>query len=169
MRGPHPQSRVTLLYRGHVTNKKRYNSFFTKPMVPNFAVQGLRMKKLHPQSHVTHRPSSHITNQRRYISTVTRPMDPKLSRVVAQDEGTPPTKLCDTSTTWWCDKSKLLYLHFLKACGSETQEDTGYSVIVTIEVCPEGYWIIQVSAYFHPSLSKKYIMSNVKEAAEIKS
>ena len=53
MRGPHPKSHVTLWYRGHVTNKKRYNSFFT--------VWGLRMREPHPQSHVTHRPSGHVT------------------------------------------------------------------------------------------------------------
>ena len=37
MRGPHPQSHVTLCYRGHVTNKKRYNSTFTKPMDPKLS------------------------------------------------------------------------------------------------------------------------------------
>ena len=34
MRGPHPQSHVTLQYRGHVTNKKRYISPFTRPIDP---------------------------------------------------------------------------------------------------------------------------------------
>ena len=32
MRGPHPPSHVTLRYRGHVTNKKRYISTSTRPM-----------------------------------------------------------------------------------------------------------------------------------------
>ena len=32
MRGHHPQSHVTLRYRDHVTNKKRYISTFTRPM-----------------------------------------------------------------------------------------------------------------------------------------
>ena len=32
MRGPCPQSHVTLQYRGHVTNRKRYISSFTRPM-----------------------------------------------------------------------------------------------------------------------------------------
>ena len=118
MRGPYPQSHVTLCYRGHVTNKKRYNSTFTKPM------------------------------------------DPKLSRVVAQDEGAQPTKPRDTLTTWSRDKSKTLYLHFLKTCGSQPWEDTGYSAVVTIEVCAEGNWTIEVSAYFYPSLSKKVYYIN---------
>ena len=28
---------------------------------------------------------------------------------------------------------------------------TSYSVVITIEVCAEGNWLIQVSAYFYPS------------------
>ena len=61
----------------------------------------------------------------------------------------------------------MLFLHFLKACGSKTYEDTGYSLVVTIGVCAEENLIIQVSAYFYTSLSKKYIISKVKETAEI--
>ena len=34
MRGPYPQSHVTLRYCGHVTNKKRFISTFTRPMNP---------------------------------------------------------------------------------------------------------------------------------------
>ena len=89
------------------------------------------------------------------ILTFTRPMYPKFRRVVTQDEGTPPTKLRDTLTTWSRDNSKMLYLHFRKAYGSQTKQDTGYSVVITIEVCAEGNWLIQVSAYFYPSLPKK--------------
>ena len=37
MRGSHPQSHVTLQYRGHVTNKKRYISTFTRPMDLKFS------------------------------------------------------------------------------------------------------------------------------------
>ena len=37
MRGPHPQSHMILRYRGHVTNKKRYISVFTKPMDPKLS------------------------------------------------------------------------------------------------------------------------------------
>ena len=116
------------------------------------------MKEPHPQSHVTHHPSGHMTNQRRYITTFARPMDPKLSRVLAQDEGTPSTMSRDTLTMWSRDKLKLLYLHFLKTCGYQIQEDTGYSVVATTEICAEGNWIIQVSAYFYPSLSKKSML-----------
>ena len=37
--------------------------------------------------------------------------------------------------------------------------------LLRYEVCAEGNWVFQVSAYFYPSLSKKYNISNVKEAA----
>ena len=98
------------------------------------------------------------------ISTFTKPMYPKFRRVGTQDEGTPPTKSPDTLTTWSRDNSKTLYFHFRKAYGSQTKQDTGYTEVITIEVCAEGNWLIQVSAYFYPSLSKKYNISNVKEA-----
>ena len=38
------------------------------------------------------------------VSSSIRPMDPKLSRVVTQDERTPPTKSRDTSISWSRDK-----------------------------------------------------------------
>ena len=37
MRAPHPQSHVTLGYCGHVANKTRYISTFTRPMDPKFS------------------------------------------------------------------------------------------------------------------------------------
>ena len=49
-------------------------------------------------------------------------MDLKLSRMLTQDEGTPPTNSCDTSIKWSCDKSKTLYLWFHKAQGPQTQQ-----------------------------------------------
>ena len=49
-------------------------------------------------------------------------MDPKLNRLVTLDEGTPPTKSRDISTTWSRDKSKTLYLHFHKAYGPQTSQ-----------------------------------------------
>ena len=44
-----------------------------------------------------------------------------------------------------------------------TRQDNG----LPIEVCEEEYWIMQISAYLYPSLTKKYI-SNVKEAIDAK-
>ena len=44
MRGPHPQSHMTLQNSGHVSNKERYISTFTRPMDPNLAGWCLRMK-----------------------------------------------------------------------------------------------------------------------------
>ena len=76
----------------------------------------------HPQSHGIHRPRGHMTNQRRYISYFTRPRDPKLSRVVTQDEETPPTKSRDTSIKGSRTKSKIFYLRFHKAQSLQTQQ-----------------------------------------------
>ena len=104
---------------------------------------------------------SSISRSRDKIKNV---ISPNLGGVVTQDEGTPPTKSRDTSTTWSCDNSKTLYLHFHKAYGSQTQQDTGFSVVITIEICAEGNWLIQAQACFYPSLPKEYNISNVKEA-----
>ena len=82
-------------------------------------------------------------------------MYPKFRSVITLDEGTSSTNSRVTSTTWSRGNSKKLYLHFHKAYGSQTLQDTGYSVVFKIEVCAEGNWLIQVSAYFYPSLSKK--------------
>ena len=90
MWGPHPKSHETLRYFGHVTNKKRYISTFTRPMDPKLSKVLTQMRGPHLQSHVTHRPCGHARNQNRYIFTFTRPMDPKLSRLVTQDKGTHP-------------------------------------------------------------------------------
>ena len=57
------------------------------------------MRGTHLQRHVTHQSRGHVTNQKRCISTFTRSTDPKLSRVVSQNEGTPPTMSCDTLTS----------------------------------------------------------------------
>ena len=86
------------------------------------------MRGCHPQSYVTLRYGGHVSNKKHFISTFTRSMDPKLTRVVTQDEGTPPTTLRDTSTMGSHDKSKALYLHFHKAYRPklsrvETQDD----------------------------------------------
>ena len=78
MRGPQPQSHVTLLYRGRVTNRKRSISTFTRPMDPK-----LRLRGPHLRSHVTHRLRGHVTNQKRCISPSTGPLDLKLSWVVS--------------------------------------------------------------------------------------
>ena len=63
------------------------------------------MRGPHPQSRVTLRYCGHETNKKRCISTFTRLIYPKLRRVLTQDEGTPPTKSRDKSTTWSHDNS----------------------------------------------------------------
>ena len=55
-------------------------------------------------------------------------MDTKLSRVLNQDEGTPPATSCDISISWSRDKSKTLYFHFHKSmdpklCRVVTQDE----------------------------------------------
>ena len=166
------------------------------------------MRLPNSQCDVTLRYRGHVTNKISYISTFTRPMYPKLSRVVTQDDRTPPTKSRDSSISRSRDKIKnvisqlsqalctpklggrclrmrephpqshvthqplghvttqIRYIStFNKAYGSQTQQDTGYSVVITIGVCAEGNWLIEASVYFYPSLSKEYNISNVKEAA----
>ena len=80
------------------------------------------MKRPHQQSHATLRSRGHVANKKCNISTFTRPMDPKLSRLVTQDEGNPPTNSGGTLIGWSCDKSKIFYLHFHKAQGPQTQQ-----------------------------------------------
>ena len=61
-----------------------------------------------------------ITNA--IISSSMKPIDPKVSRVVTQEERTPPTKSRDTLISWSRDKQKTLYLHFHNVYGSLTQQ-----------------------------------------------
>ena len=138
MRGPHPQSHVTLRYCGHVTNKKQYISTFTRPMYPKLDNVVTQVRGPYPpQSHVALRYRGHVINKIRYISTFTRPMYLKLKSVVTLNEGAPPTKSRETSTTWSRENSNTLYLHLHKSYGFQTQQDIGYSVVITIEVCAE--------------------------------
>ena len=84
-------------------------------------------------------------------------MVPKLSRVMTQDERTPPAKSRDTSILQSYDNSKTSYFLNHRVHAPQTQQGTAYSVVITIEVCAERNWLIQVSAYFYP-LSKKLYM-----------
>ena len=82
------------------------------------------MRGLHPQCHVTLQHRCHLTNKKCYISTSIQCMNPKLSRVVTQDERNPPAKSHDTSIVWSHDKSRIFCLHFHKAQGAQTQQDS---------------------------------------------
>ena len=82
------------------------------------------MRGLHPKCHVTFRHRGHLTNKKRYISTFIQCINSKLSRMVIQDEGNPPTKSRDTSIVWSHDKSKIFCFHFHKAQGPQTQQDS---------------------------------------------
>ena len=48
MRGLHPQSHVTLRYRGYVANKKRYFSTFTRLWILNLASSWLKTREAPP-------------------------------------------------------------------------------------------------------------------------
>ena len=122
MRGPHPQSHLTLRYRGHMTNKKRYNSTFTRPLDPkrcNVVTQDERAARTRSRDTAT---TWSRDNKMRYIFTSTRSMDPKLSKVVTQDEETSSAKSRETSIKWSPDKSKIFYLHFHTVQGPQTQQ-----------------------------------------------
>ena len=64
MRRPHPQSHVTLQYRGHVTNRKCYICTFTRPMNLKLTRVVTLDEGLHLQSHVTQRTCGHVTKQK---------------------------------------------------------------------------------------------------------
>ena len=106
MRGPHPQSHVTLRYCGHVTNKNVISPLSQVQWTPKLTGWWLRMGGPLLQSHVI--------NKKRYIPTFTRPIDPKLTpklgRVLNQDEGAPPKNSRDTSIVWSPEKPKMSYV-----------------------------------------------------------
>ena len=122
---------MALRYRGHVTNKKHISTF-TRPMYPKLSRVVTQDEKTPLPKSLDSLISWSRNKLKKRISTFTRPINSKLRSVVFLDEGTPPTKSRD-------DNSKT-YLHFHKDCGSQTQKDTGYSVVITIEVCAEGNW-----------------------------
>ena len=53
------------------------------------------------------------------------------------------------------DSSNTSYFFNHRTYAPKTKESDGYSVVITIYPCAEGNRLIQVSAYFHLSLSKK--------------
>ena len=73
MRGRHPQSHVTLQYRGHVTTRKHYISTFTRLMDPKFSWVVTYDERTSP----TKSRGSSITwscvKSKRFISTFTKP------------------------------------------------------------------------------------------------
>ena len=73
MRGSHPQSHVTLRYRGHVTNKKHISiSPLSQGLwTPNLAEWWRKMREPNSQSHVIHRSRGYVTNNKRLSSTFT--------------------------------------------------------------------------------------------------
>ena len=104
MRGPHPQSHEILRYRGHVTNKKRYISNFTRPMDPKLSRVVTYDEKTSPaKSHRSHRSGGHVSSQNISSPHSQGPRSPKLGRLLNQDERAPPKK------SWSREKSKPSY------------------------------------------------------------
>ena len=107
MRGPHPQSHVILRYRGHVTNKKRYISTFTRPMDPKLIRVVTYNERTSPakshRSHRSHRSRGHVSSQNISSPHWQVPRSPKLGRLLNQDERAPPKK------SWSREKSKPSY------------------------------------------------------------
>ena len=64
MREPHPQSHVTLRYRGHVTNKNHYISTFTRPVDSKLSSVVAQDEEISSKSHMTHHSCGHVTNQK---------------------------------------------------------------------------------------------------------
>ena len=95
MKEPHRQSHVRLQDRGHLANKKRYTSTFTRPMVPIH-----RRVVTQDKGNTPTKSCGHMTYKKRYISIFTMPMAPKISRMVTQNNEITPTKSRDTSITW---------------------------------------------------------------------
>ena len=112
MSGPHPQSHLTLRYSGHVTNKKRYNSTFTRPMYPkrcSVLTQGERTAPAKSRDTLTlwSRDKSNVL----YLY-FHKAYGPQTQQGGDQDEETSATKSRETSIKWSRDKSKIFYLHF---------------------------------------------------------
>ena len=70
MRGPHPQSHVTLWYRGHGANNKRYISTFTRPVDPKLS-RVFTQHEWFQKCHVTFQFCSHMTIWICHISSTT--------------------------------------------------------------------------------------------------
>ena len=97
MRKPHPQSQVTLRYRGHLTNKKRYISTFARPVDTKYSRVVTQYEGTPKSRDATTTWSRNKSKM--YISTFTRPIHTRLRKVVSQGKGTPPTESRETSIT----------------------------------------------------------------------
>ena len=114
MRRSHPQSHVAFQCRGHVTNKKRYNSTFTRPMDPKLSRVVTQDERIPP----TKSRDILITWQiKSIIFLLSKAYGPQTLQGGDLGWGKPTDKSRDTSKTWSRDKSKTLYLHFHKAYG----------------------------------------------------
>ena len=122
MRGPHPQSHLTLRYSGHVTNKKRYNSTFTRPMYPKRCSMLTQDERTAPtKSRDTLTLWSRDKSNALYLH-FHKAYGPQTQQGGDQDDETSATKSRETSIKWSRDKSKIFYLHFHTVQGPQTQQ-----------------------------------------------
>ena len=77
MRGPHPQSHMTLQYRVTRQIRNVISPLLQDLWTTNLAMWRLRMRRPYPQSHLTFWLRGHVTNQKSYVSTYARPMPPR--------------------------------------------------------------------------------------------
>ena len=123
---------------------------------PNLPGWWLRMREPHPQIHETHESRGYLVTLYFHIHKVLGP----------QNLVNPTQKVTwhfDPVVTW-----QFINVIFLEpqVLWAQNLAGAGYSVLIMTEICAEGNWLIQVSVYFHPSLSKKY-KPNVKQAVEM--
>ena len=105
----HPQIHVTLQYRGHVTNKKRYISTFTRLMDPNVAGR-LRTRDLTNKVTDTSITWSRVKSKMFYLHIHKAPGPQNLVGCWIRMRGTHLGDSRDTSIVWSREKWKTSYL-----------------------------------------------------------
>ena len=107
MRGPHLRSHVTHQVRGHVTNRKRCTSTFTRPMDPKLSWVVTQDERTSPTK--SRRSRGHVLSLNVLSPDSQGLRSPELGSVLNQNEGAPPKKSRDTSIVWSREKSKPSY------------------------------------------------------------
>ena len=87
--------------------------------------------------------------------------------MLTRDEVTRPKKSRENSILWSHSNSKTSHFLSYGAYGNQAEQDAGYSVVITIEVCARK--LANPGITLFPSFFvKKNCMPNVKEAVERK-
>ena len=158
MKGPHLQSHVTLRYRGHVTNKKKLYLHFHKAYGHQISTvvtqdKGIPLTKSRDTSVAWSRDKSKTL----YLHIHKAHGPQNLVGCCLRMRGPHPQSHVILP---FCSHMTIQKCHIFSTTGSmlpKLSRVPGFSVVITIEVCAEGNWLIQVSAYFHPLPKKVYI------------